>query len=354
MLSPDDSAATQAMSQAMGLVYVTDDGVGIGRRKAGTGFSYRDSNGAALKEQATLQRIRALAIPPAWSEVWICPDANGHLQATGRDDKGRKQYLYHPGFREVRDSVKFAHLLEFGRTLSAIRARVAKDMALAGLPRRKVLATTVHLLETTLIRVGNDDYAKQNGSFGLTTLRRRHLQVAGNELRFRFKGKSGKIWRVQLRDRRVARILKACQDLPGQQLLQYQDDSGAIHDATSSDVNAYLKEITGAEITAKDFRTWAGTVLTTTALQEFSAFASIAEAQKNIRTAIKHVATHLGNTATICRKCYVHPDILEAYLDGTLPLGAGAVRAKARSSEVGLTPDEIAVLALLKSRLGKG
>ncbi len=219
-------------------------------------------------------------------------------------------------------------------------------LALAGLPRRKVLATTVHLLETTLIRVGNDDYARQNGSFGLTTLRRRHLQVEGTELRFRFKGKSGKIWRVQLRDRRIARILKACQDLPGQQLLQYQDDSGAIHDVTSSEVNAYLKDITGAEITAKDFRTWAGTVLTTTALQEFGAFDSVAEGEKNIRSAIKAVAVHLGNTATVCRKCYVHPDVLLAYLDGSLLVAPHRM-------ESGLTPQEGMVLALLKKGRGK-
>lgn len=342
----DDGSATQTMTRAMGLVYATDDVVGIGRRKAGTGFSYRNANGATLKDRTTLQRIRALAIPPAWREVWICPDTNGHLQATGRDEKGRKQYLYHSGFREVRDSVKFAHMLEFAQRLPAIRARVAKDMALAGLPRRKVLATTVHLLETTLIRVGNDDYARQNGSFGLTTLRRRHLQVEGTELRFRFKGKSGKIWRVQLRDRRIARILKACQDLPGQQLLQYQDDSGAIHDVTSSEVNAYLKDITGAEITAKDFRTWAGTVLTTTALQEFGAFDSVAEGEKNIRSAIKAVAVHLGNTATVCRKCYVHPDVLLAYLDGSLLVAPHRM-------ESGLTPQEGTVLALLKKRRGK-
>ena len=347
------SGSRQAMTRVMGLVYVTDYGVGIGLRKAGTGFSYRDSNGTPLKDRRTLRRIRALAIPPAWSKVWICSDPNGHLQATGRDEKGCKQYLYHPGFREVRDSVKFAHLLKFGRTLTTIRACVAKDMALAGLPRRKVLATTVHLLETTLIRVGNDDYARQNGSFGLTTLRRRHLQVEGTELRFRFKGKSGKIWRVQLRDRRIARILKACQDLPGQQLLQYQDASGTIHDVTSSDVNAYLKEITGAEITAKDFRTWAGTVLTTTALQELGAFDSVAEAQKNIRTAIKGVAVHLGNTATVCRKCYVHPDVLQAYLDGNLLVANGAAGGKARRSETGLTPEEGAVLALMQNRRGK-
>ncbi|HUH77874.1 MAG TPA: DNA topoisomerase IB [Devosia sp.] len=270
MLSPEDGAATQVRVEE--LFHITDDGVGIARRKAGTGFSYRQANGTTLKDRISLQRIRSLAIPPAWSEVWICPDPNGHLQATGRDEKGRKQYLYHPRFREVQDSAKYAHLLEFGQTLPAIRAVIAEHMALSGLPRQKVLATTVHLLESTLIRVGNDDYVKQNGSFGLTTLRRRHLQLQGSELSFRFKGKSGKIWRVQLRDRRIAKILKACQDLPGQRLLQYQDESGAMHDVTSSDVNAYLKEITGADITAKDFRTWAGTVLATTALQEVGPF----------------------------------------------------------------------------------
>jgi DNA topoisomerase-1 len=347
MLSPEDGAATPV--QVEELFHITDDAAGITRRRAGTGFSYREASGNTLKDRASLQRIRALAIPPAWSEVWICPDCNGHLQATGRDEKGRKQYLYHPRFRELRESAKYARLLEFGQTLPAIRATLADHMALPGLPRQKVLATTVHLLETTLIRIGNDDYVKQNGSFGLTTLRRRHLQLQGSELSFRFKGKSGKIWRVQLRDRRIARILKACQDLRGQRLLQYQDEGGVMHEVTSSDVNAYLKEITGADITAKDFRTWAGTVLTTAALQELGPFDTVTQAKRNVSTAIKHVANHLGNTATICRKCYVHPDVLQAYLDGTLLVELDSQTAPIPES--GLKPEESAVLAFLKNRL---
>jgi DNA topoisomerase-1 len=293
-----------------------------------------------------LQRIRKLAIPPAWSEVWICPLAEGHLQATGRDEKNRKQYLYHPTFRTVRDEAKFAHMLEFVGALPTIRAVTEEHLSLAGLPREKVLATTVQLLESTLIRVGNGSYAKQNGSFGLTTLRGRHVGVEGSELRFRFKGKSGKLWRIKVKDRRLAKIVRQCQNLPGQQLLEYQDESGAIHNVTSSDVNAYLKDITGQEITAKDFRTWAGTVLAAATLNETGASDTKLAAKKNVNAAIRRVAAQLGNTAAICRKCYVHPAVLQAYLGGTMaPAHAPSPEITGTPSQ--LKPEEVFTLTLL-------
>jgi DNA topoisomerase-1 len=295
IVDPRDAA------ESAGLIYASDDSSGISRRKAGKGFSYVGPDGRKISDPHTLKRIRSLAIPPAYNNVWICPDPKGHIQATGRDAKGRKQYRYHPQFREVRDSVKFEHVMEFARVLPQIRATVSKHMSLRGLPREKVLATTVYLLESTLIRVGNDDYAKQNQSYGLTTLQNRHVQVQGAELRFQFKGKSGKTWKLGMKDRRVAKIVKACQELPGQELLQYIDESGTRRDVTSADVNAYLREITGMEITAKDFRTWAGTVLAAMALHEFEAFDSDAKAKKNVRAAIERVAAKLGNTTCIPR-----------------------------------------------------
>ena len=295
-------ADPQDAAEAAGLVYVTDDQPGIARRAVGAGFSYTKASGEPVREETTLERVRKLAIPPAWTDVWICPRANGHLQATGRDARGRKQYKYHPDFREVRDSTKYVHMLEFARALPAIRARIAEHMALRGLPREKVLATVVHLLETTLIRVGNDDYARTNKSYGLTTLRNPHVKVQGSDLRFQFKGKSGRTWRLQVRDRRIARIVKSCQELPGQELFQYVDEDGEVRRVTSADVNAYLREISDMDITAKDFRTWAGTVLAALALQEFEAFGTQAALKKNMRSAIERVAARLGNTHNICRK----------------------------------------------------
>jgi DNA topoisomerase-1 len=343
----------EAAEQA-GLRYVSDEAPGIRRKRAGKGFTYVDRNGTTVRDQATLARIRSLVIPPAWTDVWICPHKDGHLQATGRDAKGRKQYKYHPQFRDVRESAKFEHMMEFARLLPGIRAKIAEHMSLRGLPREKVLATTVHLLERTLIRVGNDDYAKQNDSYGLTTLRDRHVYVNGSELRFQFKGKSGKVWRLAVKDRRVAKIVKACQELPGQELLQYIDDAGQRQDVTSGDVNAYLREITGQDITAKDFRTWAGTVLAAVALREFEAFDSGAKAKKNVRAAIERVASRLGNTPTICRKCYVHPDIVDAYLGGSLLLEIrDEVEAELRHDLDTLTAEEAAVLALLQKRLSE-
>jgi DNA topoisomerase I len=298
-----------------------------------------------IRDGEVLKRVRSLAVPPAYSNVWICPDPNGHIQATGRDDKGRKQYRYHPRWSEVRDSTKYEHLLEFAKTLPAIRARVNSDMAKRGLPREKILATVINLLETTLIRVGDEDYA-------LTTLRSRHVAVASSELRFNFKGKSGKTWRLQVKDRRVARVVKACQELPGQHLFQYIDADSESRAVTSSDVNDYLREITGMDITAKDFRTWAGTVLAAMALSEFESFDSQARAKKNVKRAIEQVAARLGNTPTICRKCYVHPEVLNSYLDGQLLENIKSeVETELRDELAGLQPEEAAVLGLMRKRL---
>jgi DNA topoisomerase-1 len=358
MLSEGDAVQTivdpRDAAESAGLVYVSDQAPGIRRKKNGKGFSYKGTDGKAITDGPTLRRIRSLAVPPAWTDVWICPKANGHIQATGRDARGRKQYRYHPQFREVRESVKYEHVVEFARLLPTIRVKVSEHMSLRGLPREKVLATTVHLLETTLIRVGNDDYAKQNQSYGLTTLRDPHVKVNGSELRFQFKGKSGKTWRLKMKDRRVAKIVKACQELPGQELLQYIDENGVQQDVTSADVNAYLREITGQEVTAKDFRTWAGTVLAALALREFETFDSQAKAKRNVRAAIERVAARLGNTPTICRKCYIHPEIVNCYLSGSLMLEVKQeVEARLRDDLEGLKPEEAAVMTLLKSRLSR-
>ncbi len=343
-----------AAAESAGLVYVSDEEPGIRRRKAGKSFSYRGPDGEVVRDPNTLARIRSLAIPPAYTDVWICPDPNGHIQATGRDAKGRKQYRYHPRWREVRDSTKFEHMLEFADALPSIRQRIADDMSRRGLSREKVLATVVWLLENTLIRVGNMDYVKQNKSYGLTTLRDKHVDVEGGELKFEFKGKSGKKWNLRFRDRRIARIVKACQDIPGQHLFQYLDENGVRRPVTSADVNAYLREVTGREVTAKDFRTWAGTVLAAMALTEFEEFDSQAKAKKNLKAAIEKVSARLGNTPTICRKCYIHPEILNGYLEGVaLQEVKQAVEAELRDDLATLRPEEAAVLSLLQSRLSR-
>jgi len=283
IVDPKDAA------ESVGLKYVSDSRAGVRRKKVGTGFAYTRADGSKLLEKDILKRIKALAVPPAWTDVWICPFSDGHIQATGRDAKGRKQYRYHARFREVRESTKYEHVVAFAAALPGIREKVGEHMALRGLPREKVLATVVHLLETTLIRVGNDEYADQNKSYGLTTLKTRHVAIDGNEVRFRFTGKSGKQWSLRVRNRRVAKIIKACQELPGQELLQYVDEAGNCQDVTSTDVNNYLKEITGQDITAKDFRTWAGTVLAAMALSELDSFDSAAQAKRNLRAAIEKV-----------------------------------------------------------------
>jgi DNA topoisomerase-1 len=348
VVDPKDAA------ESAGLRYVSDEEPGIRRRRAGKGWSFLKPNGETVKDEKTLSRIKSLAIPPAYTDVWICPHANGHIQATGRDAKGRKQYRYHPQFREVRESTKYEHVMRFAQELPTIRAKIEEHMSLRGLPREKVLATVVHLLETTLIRVGNDDYAKQNKSYGLTTLQNRHVKVEGSELRFSFKGKSGKTWNLQVKDRRIAKIVRACQELPGQELFQYVDEEGTRRDVTSADVNAYLREISGLDISAKDFRTWAGTVLAALALREFEGFDTQAKAKKNVRAAIERVSARLGNTPTICRKCYVHPEVLNCYLEGSLLLEIkDEVEAELRENLAGLKPEEAAVLTLLDSRLKK-
>ena len=342
----------QEAAESAGLTYVSDEEPGIRRKRAGKGWSFVGPDGKVIRDEKVLARIRKLAIPPAYADVWICPDPRGHIQATGRDAKSRKQYRYHPRWREVRDSTKFEHMLDFAKALPAIRERIDADMAKRGLPREKVLATVVHLLESTLIRVGNMDYVKQNKSFGLTTLRDRHVGISGSELRFQFKGKSGKTWNLKVKDRRIARLVKACQEVPGQHLFQYLDEDGNRVPVTSTDVNAYLREISGRDITAKDFRTWAGTVLAALALEEFEVFDSDAKAKKNVRAAIEKVSARLGNTPTICRKCYIHPEILNCYMEGALVNGVKQeVETELREELASFKPEEAAVLTLLQRRL---
>lgn len=328
------------------LRYVTDSAPGITRKRAGRGWQYEAPDGTPVRDREVLARIRSLVIPPAWTQVWICPSANGHIQATGMDDRGRKQYRYHPKWRKVRDEDKYGRMLDFGKALPQIRAQVERDMSLPGLPRPKVLATVVRLLETTLIRVGNEEYARTNKSFGLTTLRNRHVKVDGSQLRFKFKGKSGKTHSISVRDRRLARIVRRCQELPGQELFEYVDDDGARHLIDSSDVNEYLQEISGDNFTAKDFRTWAGTTLAASALREMEPADTLTARKHNVVEAIKQVAGRLGNTPAICRKCYIHPHIMEAYLDGTLAEGL-----KGSSNGLGLPSEEAAVLRLLSRQL---
>ena len=349
IVDPEDAA------ESAGLLYVHDDQEpGITRRRAGTGWSFRNPDGGKVSDPETIARIRKLAIPPAYTDVWICASPVGHIQATGRDAKGRKQYRYHPKFREVRDSTKYEHMLDFARGLPDIRKTITKHMGLRGLPREKVLATVVYLLENTLIRVGNDDYVKQNHSYGLTTLEDKHVQIVGSELKFQFKGKSGKMWNLKFKDRRIAKIVKECQDIPGQELFQYLDADGHRQDVTSADVNSYLKEITGRDVTAKNFRTWNGTVLAALALHEFEAFDTGAKAKKNLRAAIERVAGRLGNTPTICRKCYIHPEIVHAYMQGEMLLEVKReVETELRDNLPSLKPEEAAVLGLLEARLSR-
>jgi DNA topoisomerase-1 len=339
-------------ARAAGLTYVSDRGPGIRRRGSSLQtFSYLSPTGRAVKDPATLRRIRSLAIPPAWKNVWICPTGDGHIQATGLDARGRKQYRYHPRWRATRDETKFHRMIAFGKALPALRRATAAHLRLKGLPREKVLAAIVQLLDKTLIRVGNAAYARDNESFGLTTIRNRHVRVRGRHLRFEFRGKSGIDHAIDLDDPRLARIVKQCQELPGQELFEYVGPAGQDVDVSSGDVNAYLKEITGQEFTAKDFRTWNGTVLAARALQEVAAFDSQAQAKKNILQAVERVAKRLGNTRTVCRKCYIHPAVIDAYLDGSL-LHTLAQRARREMKQVAaLRPEEAAILAFLQERL---
>jgi len=314
----DTKIAAESVEAAedAGLRYVSDDQPGFSRRRKGEEFEYLDQKGKPIRDEQRLLRIKRLAIPPAWSDVWICPSPNGHIQAIGRDARRRKQYRYHERWREIRDENKYHRLINFGKTLPKIRRRLKKDLARSGLPREKVLATIVQLLERSLIRVGNEEYARENKSFGLTTMQDRHVDVKGSKLRFRFRGKSGRQHEVDVTDRRIARIVSTLQDLPGQSLFQYLDDEGSVRDITSQDVNQYLREITGEDFTAKDFRTWAGTVLAAIALSAAGEFETKKQAKANIKNAIEAVAKILGNTPTICRQCYIHPVVLETYLTG--------------------------------------
>ena len=345
---------SEEAAEEAGLRYVSDEQPGYTRKLRGKKFVYFDTEGKEIRDEARILRINRLAIPPAYTDVWICPSPNGHLQATGRDDRGRKQYRYHERWREARDETKYERMLVFGQALSKIRRRVNKDLQLPGLPREKVLATVVQLLERTFIRVGNEEYARENKSFGLTTMRNRHVDVKGSKLRFQFRGKSGRDHDIDFEDRRVARIIKKLQDLPGQELFQYLDEAGEVHNVTSEDVNAYLREITGEDFTAKDFRTWAGTVLAAMALQAQEVFDNKSQAKKNVQAAITAVAKILGNTPAVCRKCYVHPAVLETYLDGNLIEGLKKRTEQTLEESLGdLRADEVAVLAFLQERLAK-
>ncbi|PYJ68693.1 MAG: DNA topoisomerase I [Verrucomicrobia bacterium] len=304
-------------AEEAGLQYVSDDRPGYTRRANDGDFEYLDTQGKQIRDERRLLRIKRLAIPPAWTDVWICPSANGHIQAIGRDARRRKQYCYHERWREVRDENKFDRLAQFAKALPNIRRRVAQDLNLPGLPRRKVLATIVRLLERTFIRIGNEEYARENKSFGLTTFKNRHVTVKGAQVRFRFRGKRRIQHEVDVTDRRVAKVIAKCQDLPGQDLFQYLDEDGEVQDITSQDVNEYLRQIAGEDFTAKDFRTWGGTVLAAIALSTQGNFQTKKQAKSNIKTAICAVAELLGNTPAVCRKCYIHPVIVEAYLNRT-------------------------------------
>jgi len=338
-------------AEAAGLRYVTDNAPGIRRRRRGRGFAYTRPDGAPVRDPAELERIRKLVIPPRWTDVWICTSSSGHLQVTARDARGRKQYRYHARYRAVRDDTKFSRLVDFSEVLPRIRQRVEQDISASTLSREKVLATVVWLLEKTLIRVGSDEYARDNGSYGLTTLRRRHVAVSGAKLRFEFRGKSGVPHSVAFTDRRIARIIQRCQELPGQELFQYLDDDCGRQSVDAGDINQYLREIAGRQVTAKDFRTWAGTMLAAAQLREIGGFESEKDANANIVGAIDQVARRLGNTRAVCRKYYVHPAILEAYLEGfTLPPASPSHQRRDASRASGLRRDEQVVVELLRGR----
>ena len=348
-LDPAESAKLAACR------YVDDRAPGIRRVRHGKGFRFLRPDGSPVKDPETLRRIRSLVIPPAWESVWICTSSDGHIQATGRDAKGRKQYRYHPRFREIREETKYERMLSFAEALPAIRARVDDDLGLPGLARDKVLATVVRLLEITLIRVGNEEYAKQNGSFGLTTMRARHVDVDGSTLRFHFRGKSGKTHDVKVTDRRIAKVVARCNDLPGEELFQYTDE-GQLHSVEADDVNAYLKRISGAELTAKDFRTWAGTVLAAHALAGLPlASVSRTALRKNVLSAVRNVSARLGNTPSVCWKCYVHPEVFGAYEAGELAALATEPASAEPTAPAGgtLSRAEMAVLALLRERIAR-
>ena len=347
---PVESAPFALPGMSDALVYVDQNDQGFRRRRVGRSFAYYDARGKLIRDAATLKRIRALAIPPAYEDVWISPIPEGHIQATGRDARGRKQYRYHKLWSEMSGAAKFERMTSFARGLPMLRERIAADLRGPGLSRRRILATVVCLLETTLIRIGNDEYARHNKSFGLTTLIGRHVLVEGSKLRFEFKGKSGKLWRLSVTDRRIARIIRQCQELPDQRLFQYVDERGARLAISSADVNAYLRELSGQEITAKDFRTWAGTWRAATALAEAGAYESLTQAKRILRSVIAEIAATLGNTPTVCRKSYVHPEIVAAFLRRELKLLPVQV---APCGAYDLTPAEKSVLAFLQRAAGR-
>ena len=338
-------------SKQAGLRYVTDAKPGITRKRWGKSFHYFHADGSPVKTEAELVRIKSLVIPPAWTDVWICPSANGHLQATGRDARKRKQSRYHPRWREVRDETKFERMKVFGEALPKIRERIEADLALRGLPREKVLSTIVRLLEITFIRVGNEEYARENQSYGLTTMRDKHAEIKGSTVRFKFKGKSGKLHNIDVNDRRLARIVKQSQDIPGYELFQYIDEDGSHCSVDSSDVNDYLRSVSGESFTAKDFRTWAGTVLACAMLREFEHFESQAQAKKNVVDAVKSVAERLGNTPSVCRKCYVHPAVIDSYMGGEMvKTFEKQVKKALPKSTHALRQEELDLLHLLERR----
>jgi DNA topoisomerase I len=327
---------------------VTCSSPGLRRRRSGKGFSYFDTNGRLVRNRDLLNRIRSLVIPPAWEQVWICPLAHGHLQATGLDARGRRQYRYHPQYRQIRNQTKFHRMLDFAAALPEIRSRVRRALNRQNLSREKVIATVVMLLETTFIRVGNEEHAKENSSYGLTTLRDRHVKIHGNTLRFHFRGKSGQMHDVSIEDRRLARIVRECRDLPGYELFQYADEFGELHALDSSDVNAWLHEVSGEDFSAKDFRTWAGTVQAAQALAEIGPFTSDTEAKRNIVEAVKRTAERLGNRPATCRKYYVHPAIMDAYLDGSLIESLGcASESTTPPSSAELHPEEKCIVKII-------
>ena len=338
-------------AKVAGLRYVVPDGPGIVRKRVGRGFSYIGTDGRPLNDKSELARIRSLVIPPAWTDVWICPSRTGHIQAIGRDAKGRKQYRYHPLYRRVRDVTKFSRMIAFAAALPKIRKKVQQDLELPGLSKRKVLATVVRLLEATSIRVGNDEYAKTNGSYGLTTMKDHHVEISGRRLRFRFRGKSGLEHDIELTDPKLAKIVRKCQCIPGEELFQYMDDEGQVCRIHSEYVNDYLHEITGEDFTAKDFRTWMGTGQAALALEEIGPGASQTEAKKNVVAAVKAVAAKLGNRPATCRKYYVHPAILDAYTQGTL---FEALKTSSDSAAAyALRREESAVLAIVQEQQNK-
>lgn len=353
---PEDASVPhpEESAEEAGLRYVTDGERGVTRRRVGKGWAFYEPDGSRITNPERIAWFKRLAIPPAWTDVWICPDRRGHLQATGRDARGRKVYRYHPRWREVREEAKYGRMLAFARALPRIRKRVEEDLARPGLPRERVLAAVVALLERTRIRVGNEEYARDNRSFGLTTLRDRHARIRGGRITFQFKGKSGKAHAIELADRRLARIVERCQDIPGQQLFQYVGDDGERHGIASDDVNAYLHEISGERFTAKDFRTWAGTVLAALALAEFREFDSEAEAKSNVVRAIESVAEKLGNTPAVSRASYVHPQVIDAYLEGDLLRQAREEADRRLTQDLDeLSAEEAAVYALLRQRLSE-